>query len=42
MALRDPARWEDALTTLYADACRHHEFSGWNDSGWQAPSVEFA
>lgn len=42
VALRDAHAWEDALAALYADACRHHDFSGWNEGGWQAPDVEFA
>ncbi len=40
--LRDARGWERALVVLYVDACRRHEWSRWNESGWQAPPVELA
>lgn len=42
VALLDARAWEDALTTLYTDACRRVDFAWWNESGWEAPPVEFA
>ena len=29
----------DAFALLYADACRRHEWSIWNASGWSAPTI---
>jgi hypothetical protein len=40
--LRDARAWEDALTTLYADAMRRRDATTWSGSGWQAPRVELA
>ncbi|MEA3199883.1 MAG: hypothetical protein QOE90_1311 [Thermoplasmata archaeon] len=39
LGLRDAGAWLDALSFLYADACRRREWTWWNESGWIAPRV---
>jgi hypothetical protein len=38
LGLADAAGWEDAITTLYADACRQLDWARWNGSAWTAPA----
>lgn len=39
LGVREPRTWERALLALYVDACRRRVWSGWNESGWQAPPL---
>lgn len=42
LGIRDPATLLDALSLLYADACRRREWSRWNEGGWSAPEIRVA